>query len=105
MKVMKIKPEKCFANGERVIATQFSVESRFDNLFDRVDFLYRLFDENGVQCGEAMVTLNGLEEYRQWDTSAEGAYRIVARLVNMEIVEPEAAAEGEEVKTVFVEVG
>lgn len=102
MKTMKIKPEKCFANGERVIATQFSVESRFDNLFDRVVFVYRLFDESGVQCGEATVELNGIEEYRQWDTSAEGAYRIVAKAVNMEIVEPAADSVGS--AELFVEV-
>lgn len=101
MKVMKIKPEKCFANGERVIATQFSVESRFDDLFSHVIFVYRLFDESGAQCGEATVQLKGLEEYQQWDTSAEGAYRIVARMVNMEIVEPE----NPELGAVFVEVG
>lgn len=100
MKTMKIKPEKCFANGQRVIATQFSVESRFDNLFDQVTFKYTLHDENGVQCGESTVTLNGQDEYRQWDTTAEGAYRIVAQAIGLEIIEPD----GEGKAALFVEV-
>ncbi len=122
MKKMEIKPVTAYAHGRRFIATAFNVESKDDDLFGSVKFKHVLFNAAGVQVGEAvthfdyvqaeagaseLLTINDDQSVGTcaWDATAEGAYRIVAASLWFEIVEPEAAAEGEEVKTVFVEVG
>lgn len=86
MKTVTIKPAVAFANGQRHIATQFQVKSVFDNLFDHVIFKYSLLDQNGQQAGEGAYELKGRDAYQTWDASAEGAYNIVAKGLDLEIV-------------------
>lgn len=86
MKTVTIKPAVAFANGQRHIATQFHVKSVFDNLFDHVIFKYTLLDAHGQQAGEGAYELKGRDAYQTWDASAEGAYNIVAKGLDLEIV-------------------
>lgn len=86
MKTVTIKPAVAFANGQRHIAIQFQVKSVFDNLFDHVIFKYSLLDQNGQQSGEGAYELKGRDAYQTWDASAEGAYNIVAKGLDLEIV-------------------
>lgn len=86
MKTVNIKPAVAFANGQRMIATRLGVESRFDNLFDHVTFKYTLLDANGQHAGEGAYQLSGREAYTTWDASAEGAFTIVAKGLDLEIV-------------------
>lgn len=121
MKTMQIKPVTAYANGRRFIATAFNVDSRNDDLFGSVNFKHILLNAAGVQVGEAqthyeytpadagaseLLTINDdqSEGTCAWDATAEGAYRIVAASLGLEIVELEAAADGEKAKTLFVEV-
>lgn len=97
MKAVKIKPAVAYANGKRMEATQITVVSVQDNLFDHVIFKYTLLDANGAWAGESTFTLSGLEEYTQWDTSAEGAFEIVAAGIGLEIIK-------EDTKTLFIEL-
>lgn len=97
MRATQIKPTIAYANGKRMEATQITVVSIKDNLFDHVIFKYTLLDENGVFAGESTYELNGLEEYTQWDTTAEGAFEIVANGIGVEIVK-------EDTKTLFTEL-
>jgi hypothetical protein len=41
--------------------------------------------KNGVQCGEGAYELNGEEQYKTWDASPEGAYKIVIAGLGLEI--------------------
>ncbi len=86
MKTVQIKPQAAFANGKRMVATQFNLVSISDNLFDHVIFKYTLFDENMVWAGESTFELNGLEQYSQWDATPTGAYQIVAQGIGLEIM-------------------
>lgn len=88
MITVQIKPFPALANGKLSVATKLNVESRKDNLFDYVEFRYQVFDADGGPAGEAVYTLKGREQYTQWDASAEGAYRIVAAGIGVEIAEP-----------------
>lgn len=88
MITVQIKPFPALANGKLRTATKLNIESRKDNLFDYVEFRYQLFDADGGHAGEAVYTLEGREAYTQWDASPEGAYRIVAAGIGLEIVEP-----------------
>ena len=97
MKTTAIKPTTAYANGKRMTATQFTVISIQDNLFDSVTFKYTLLDDNGVFAGESTFSLEGLEEYTQWDTTPEGAFEIVANGIGLEIVK-------EENKTLFIQL-
>jgi hypothetical protein len=85
MRAVQIKPQAAFANGKRMVATQFNVVSISDNLFDAVTFKYTLFDENMVWAGESTYSLEGRETYLTWDASPEGAYTIVAAGIGLEI--------------------
>jgi hypothetical protein len=85
MKPVKIKPQIAFANGNRVTATQLSVVSINDNLFDHVKFKYTLLEESGNFAGESTYELRG-DDYTKWDNSPEGAYIIVAEGIGVEIV-------------------
>ena len=84
MMFKKIKPFPAFANGQRMTATAISVVSVSDNLFDHVVFKYTLLTAQGEWAGEASHELKGLEQYRTWDASPEGAYTIVAAGVGLE---------------------
>ena len=87
MKTVQIAPQIVFANGKRMSATQFNVVSIQDNLFDHVIFKYTLFDENMVWAGESTAELAGLEQYKKWDATPEGAYTIVAAAIGLEIAQ------------------
>jgi hypothetical protein len=97
MKTVQIKPQIAFANGKKMSATQLNVVSIQDNLFDHVVFKYTLLDASGVWAGESTYELKGLEDYSTWDTTAEGAYAIVAQGIGLVI-------EQEDNKTVFVDL-
>lgn len=86
MITVPIKPVAAYVNGKKAIATQFNVVSLKDNLFDNVSFLYTLMDADGVWAGEAVFELKGREEYTTWDASPEGAYRIVAQGIGLELI-------------------
>ena len=98
MKTVHIKPQVAFANGRRMIATQFNVVSISDNLFDHVVFKYTLMDANGSWAGESTYELKGLSEYSTWFATPEGAYAIVAAGIGLELVSDDKEA-------MFVEVG
>jgi hypothetical protein len=96
MKTVQITPQIAFANGKRMLATQFNVVSIQDNLFDHVIFKYTLFDENMVWSGESTYELVGLEQYQTWFATPEGAFEIVAAGIGLNII-PVGG------KTVFIE--
>jgi hypothetical protein len=84
IKTAAIKPQAAFANGKRMTATQFNVVSISDNLFDHAIFKYTLLDANGTWAGESTFELT-TENYGTWDTTAEGAYKIVADGIGVEL--------------------
>jgi hypothetical protein len=86
MITVKIKPQIVFANGKRMLATQFNVVSINDNLFDFVTFKYTLFDDNMAWSGESVFELKGLEQYQTWFATPEGAYEIVAAGIGLELL-------------------
>ena len=96
MKTVQITPQIAFANGKRMMATQFNVVSIQDNLFDHVVFKYTLYDENMVWSGESTYELNGLEQYQTWFATPEGAFEIVAAGIGLHIIPKDG-------KTVFIE--
>jgi hypothetical protein len=97
MKTVQIKPQIAFANGKKMSATQLNVVSISDNLFDHVVFKYTLLDASGVWAGESTFELKGLEDYSTWDTTAEGAFTIVAQGIGLVVVQSDN-------KTVFVDL-
>ena len=97
MKTVQIKPQIAFANGKKMSATQLNVVSISDNLFDHVVFKYTLLDATGVWAGESTFELKGLEDYSTWDTTAEGAFTIVAQGIGLVVVQSDN-------KTVFVDL-
>lgn len=99
MKTVLIVPQAVFANGKRMVATQFNLVSIQDNLFDHVVFKYTLLDANGAWAGESTYELKGREAYTTWDASAEGAYALVASSIGLEIQTSPAGG-----KVDFVEV-
>lgn len=96
MKSVHIKPQAAFANGKRMLATQFNVVSVEDNLFDHVIFKYTLLDSNNEWAGESTYELDA-SNYSTWDATPAGAYKIVADGIGVEIVE-------EDTKVMFIEV-
>jgi hypothetical protein len=87
MKTVQIVPVKAFTNtGKLTLATQLNVESKFDNLFDRVIFGYVLIGDDNQRCGESTFSLVGLDQYITWDTTAANAFEIVAAGIGVEIV-------------------
>jgi hypothetical protein len=99
MKTVAIKPVLAFANGQRMIATQFNVTSVKDNLFDFVVFEYTLFDEANQWAGASTFTLDTIEKYQTWFATPEGAFEIVAAGIGLEIIKPEG-----ESKVAFLEI-
>jgi hypothetical protein len=83
---VQIKPQAAFANGKRMVATQFNVVSIGDNLFDSVVFKYTLMDADGAWAGESTFSLDA-SNYTTWDATPAGAYKIVAAGIGVEIIE------------------
>jgi hypothetical protein len=98
MNTVQIKDAVAYANGKRMVATQLNVVSVADDLFSKVIFKYTLLDANGVWAGDSTYELNGIDAYNTWDFSAEGAFKIVANGIGLEIV----SIEGD--KVAFTEV-
>ena len=92
MKTAQIKPYPAFANGKRMVATQFNVVSIQDNLFDHVIFKYTLLDSGGAWAGESTYELNGIDQYSTWFATPEGAYVIVAAGIGLELVATDTKA-------------
>jgi hypothetical protein len=92
MKTAQIKPHVAFANGKRMVATQFNVVSIQDNLFDHVIFKYTLLDAGGAWAGESTYELNGIDQYSTWFATPEGAYVIVAAGIGLELVATDTKA-------------
>jgi hypothetical protein len=92
MKSVQIKPQAAFANGKRMVATQFNVVSIGDNLFDHVTFKYTLLDASGAWAGESTYELDA-SNYSTWDATPAGAYKIVAAGIGVEIVEQDKKVE------------
>jgi hypothetical protein len=86
MRTVQITPHVAFANGKRMMATQFNVISIQDDLFSHVVFKYTLFDENMVWAGESTFELVGCDCYQTWDATPEGAYQIVADGIGLELL-------------------
>ncbi len=87
MKTVQIVPLKAFTNtGKLTLATQLNIESKYDNLFDHVVFVYLLLDAGNQRCGEATFSLVGRDQYTTWDTTAANAFQIVAAGIGVEIV-------------------
>lgn len=84
MKSVKVTPQIAYVNGKQTTIDAINVQSVFDNLFDQVIFKYTLLDANGIQCGEGSFELNGEENYKTWDASADGAYNIVIKGLGLE---------------------
>lgn len=85
MQKVQVTPQTAYVNGKQMTATSLSVVSVQDNLFDHVIFKYTLFTELGEWAGEATFELIG-SDYKKWDASPEGAYRLVAEGIGLEIV-------------------
>jgi hypothetical protein len=85
MKSVKLTPSIGYCNGKQYTIEGINVQSVFDDLFSRVVFRYVLLTKNGVQCGEGAYELNGEEQYKTWDASPEGAYKIVIAGLGLEI--------------------
>lgn len=86
MKRVAIVPAVAYVNGKQMTATSFNVVSVADNLFDHVIFKYTLYDGLGNWAGEASYELKGVVKYSEWDASPDGAYEIVAKGVDLEIL-------------------
>jgi len=82
----QIQPAKAYVNGKQMIAEKINIISIGDNLFDHVTFKYTLFTDDGGWAGEATFELVGLDDYKKWDASPEGAYQIVADGIGVEFV-------------------
>ncbi len=101
MKTVQIVPTKAFSNrGQLFTATQLNVESKFDNLFDRVIFGYVLLGDDNQRCGESTFSLAGLDQYTTWDNTAANAFAIVAAGIGVETIKPE----GEDKTIQFLEI-
>lgn len=96
MKKVSIAPVTAYVNGRQMKATHFNVVSVSDNLFDKCVFKYTLFNEHGEWAGEAAYELSGVEQYSQWDASPDGAYKIVADGVGLEILNAKSGSIFEE---------
>ena len=96
MKTVQIKPQAAFANGKRMVATQFNVVSIQDNLFDHVIFKYTLLDANGEWAGESTYELTP-DTYSTWNATPAGAYALVAQGIGVEIIEQDKKVEFNEV--------
>jgi hypothetical protein len=85
MKKVQLVPSVGYCNGKQHTIEAINVQSVFDNLFDHVIFKYILLTKDDVQCGEGSYELNGEDQYKTWDTSAQNAFEIVIAGLGLEI--------------------
>ena len=94
MKRVNITPLPCFCNSDRQIVTSFNVTTAGDNLEDTSDeacvtFIFKLFNKDEQQVAEGKRIVTG-SQYHNWDSTSKDAYRIVAELIGVELLNVEA---------------
>jgi hypothetical protein len=83
-----IQPKQVYSNGLELIATQFNLQSTFDNLLDYANFYWQLLDENSqiLLTGELKMTN---PDYDLWNGDSNinnSAYQWAASLLNLTLV-------------------
>lgn len=83
-----IQPIQLWVNGNQVTATQFQLQSIFDNLSNMAIFSYQLLDINSTPIANGELTM-GEPTYDQWGTQSdvnEWAYQWAATQLNLTLV-------------------
>jgi len=83
-----IEPKLVYVNGSNVEATQFDLQSIFDNLLDTAIFSWRLFDANGTPLINGELKMVN-PDYDLWSDDANinnSAYQWAATLLNLTLV-------------------
>jgi len=83
-----IQPKLVYVNGSNLEATQFDLQSIYDNLLDTAIFSWRLFDVNGTPLLNGELTMVN-PDYDLWsdDTNINNsAYQWAATLLNLTLV-------------------
>lgn len=84
----QIQPLILWVNGVQVTATQFQLQSIFDNLLDTATFYWQLLDENETKLQDGNLTM-GEPQYDQWGTQTDAngwAYDWAATQLNLTLV-------------------
>lgn len=79
-----INPVTAFNEGKIIALTKINVVSVYDNLVDTARFKYTVATEDEVLIASGEVSLTP-DNYSQWDSSAEGAHRIVAQQLGFSV--------------------
>lgn len=91
---MKIQSVKSWLNGEEVTATDFKLQSSFDNLVDSATFQYYLYSDKDEVEGKQVVSYGELKmnnpDYDLWNDSLSinnDAYKWAAAKLKLTIIE------------------
>jgi hypothetical protein len=83
-----IQPIQLWVNGNQVTATQFQLQSIFDNLLNSAIFSWQLFDVNSTPLTKGELTMTN-PDYDLWSDDANinnSAYQWAATLLNLTLV-------------------
>lgn len=83
-----IQPIQLWVNGSQVTATQFQLQSIFDNLLNSAIFSWQLFDVNSTPLTNGELTMVE-PQYDQWGTQSDAnqwAYEWAATQLNLTLV-------------------
>jgi hypothetical protein len=90
---MKIKPISTWQQGQEVLATEFVLQSSFDNLKDTAVFTYSLYATEDTSFGNSALISGQIQmgnpEYDQWNDSPTinlDAYTWAAAKLNLELI-------------------
>lgn len=81
----QLKPVRCLTTQGMVTAAHLEIVSNYDNLRDLVRFGYVICDDSNRPLVSGEVELRGDTDYQSWDATREGAYRIVAQRLQLEL--------------------
>lgn len=90
---MKIKPISTWQNGQEVFATEFVLQSSFDNLKDNAIFIYSLYVTEDTSFGNSPLISGQIQmnnpDYDLWNDSPTiniDAYTWAAAKLNLELI-------------------
>ena len=79
-----IQPQNIWVNGKTITATIFQLSCNYDNLINKADFYYALFDSNLNILVSSILTMNLPDYTTDWTTN-DAAYNWAATQLGLTI--------------------
>lgn len=81
---MEIQGIQLWKDGAKKTATEFVINTEFDDMSTRAKFAYRLLTKEGEQVANGYLDIDG-DDYKNWNGNNERAYEWAMKQLNLDV--------------------